>query len=300
MPRRRLTYRSEYVNVTLAGRTREGEPFAVALGKHGPSFPFFTPESEWDHVLVMVDGSGWAASARDLPALAITSGDSPSKPIADTQRGEATARIAFAGRARGASGASVDLAFEFRFAPVPFPAHHLVRPYDADAGPGMRWQPFFLATGEGDLALGSRRIGCRACCGELERGDLVGFRSPRLAFTYDYECLAFADPAATPASSYAYVHFVGHALRPRGAFGRGLERYLARSATAELTLTPDRAPAPAGDAHGVGPRSGADPRAVLATDAVDLGLATLERQIVRASDRSGRELYGLREIFTPK
>jgi hypothetical protein len=55
-----------------------------------------------------------------------------------------------------------------------------------------------------------------------------------------------------------------------------------------------------GNPHGVYCPPQDDPAVVLFEDVVDLGPATLQRQMIRTHDRSGRALHGLREIFTAK
>jgi hypothetical protein len=187
-----------------------------------------------------------------------------------------------------------------------FEALELGRSYDLlrlGVGPGMRWQPFRLIGAREDtdhIHIESQRFELGASFGELERGTAVSFRSPRLAFAYDYLSAAYADAEPAQGSSYAYVRFVSHALHRRGVLGRLLDLYLTRSASAELTLVSGAATPQRGNRRGVRAPAQADAAAVIVSDAIDLGLARLERQLIRSADASGRELFGLREIFTAK
>ncbi|MBI3893549.1 MAG: hypothetical protein HY303_18680 [Candidatus Wallbacteria bacterium] len=52
-----------------------------------------------------------------------------------------------------------------------------------------------------------------------------------------------------------------------------------------------------GNPHGVRRPAQTEDDVVLFENSVDLGLATLRRQMIRSKDGEGRSLYGLREIF---
>ena len=290
-----LTFESRYENLTLAGRTRDGAPFALIAGQHGPHYPYLTPQSTWDSVLLLAGGSGYAISARHLPSLRLA---------VDLAAPASAGLVSYDGEARRADGVSAHVSFDLGVQLTRFDAHHLGRPYDLlhlGVGPGMRWQPFALrgARGAGDrLVVDARTFEPAAWFGELERGTAVNFRARRFAFAYDYLCVAHAAQARL--SSYAHVHFVSHALHRDGAFGRLLDAYLIRTASVETTLVGGATAPRPGNGQGVRAPDRADSAGVIVSDVIDLGLARLERQLVRATDASGREAFGLREIFTPR
>jgi hypothetical protein len=283
-----LFYRSEYVNVTLAGRTRGGDPFALVTGKHSRDYPYAHPESGWDDVLVLAGGRALAVWGRSLAELSIELAP------ADAPRGRYHVR--FDGRAREADGREIDLALSLSGNFVRFRHFQLAKPYDVfDLGaPGLRWQPFELTGGEGSwVAVSGGRLALEASFGELEQGRVLNVASRRFAFGYDYFC-----PAHAGETPYASVSFVSQAVDPTGLFGRLLDAYLRRTASATLAIE--------GGALRRGARPGApappddDPAAILSRHTIPLGYADLDRRLVAAPDAAGRPTFGLREVFTAR
>ena len=150
----------------------------------------------------------------------------------------------------------------------------------------MRWQPHQLRASGGSVAIDGVARSLGALGGELETGDLANLRAPEFALAYDYVAIAARD--------YRYVTFVAHALYPDSVLGGLVDWYMVNFASATLTLEQGRQ-------RDGNPMNVDTSRVdVLAHDLVDLGPATIDRQLVRATDRSGRTGYGLREVFAAK
>ena len=224
-----LLYCSRYANLVLAGVTGAGERFALVAGKHGPQFPYDTPESEWDQLLLLCGDERLIASARTLPELTIDlSGEGPVRG-SGALRFEGTMRRVDGGDARVSLHVALDMT---RFEALLLGG--LIPGLDVRLNPGLRWQPSQLIGVEGCQSVTidgePRRI--EASSGEIEHGEMTGIVGSRLAVVYDYVCLAPADTR----EPYAYVDFVSHALRPTGLLGRALEHHLVTNATAKMTL----------------------------------------------------------------
>ena len=272
-------YRSHYVNLAIAGTTTSSKPFALVAGKHGQNFPFFDARSKFDNVLVMLGADTFVISARDLPGLKIT--------VSPTAHGSTA--IGFHGTARRADGTLAMLDLDVSVSDTRFAAKQLGRPYDfldTNETPGMRWVPHQLIGTTGTVAVDGVSSQLQAVNGELEVGDLANLRAPELAISYDYLAIASA--------GYSYVAFTSHALQREGVLGTLVDWYMTHFASAELTL--EASAEHAGNTRGVD----ATKVTVLAHDIVDLGPATLDRQLVQARDRNGKIGYGLREVFAAK
>ncbi len=272
-------FRSEYVNCTLAGVTEHGEPVAFIAGKHQQNFPYYTPQSKWDSVLLLIGGEAYAISDRELPGLAFE---------LDLRAGRGTAHLRFAGPLRARDGRRTAGALHLVAAFRRFPAYHLGKPFPASWLPGLAWTPYQLqaapgAEGRVEVAGVSRAVSRWG--GQLEHGAFASLPSRRIAIAYDY--VALACPA------YAHVTFSTYPLDGGGPVGKALCWYLARTAATEITLED-------GVLHAGNPRGAGRDLAVIRTDTVDLGLADLDRQLVSASDEGGTPLLGLREVFHRK
>ena len=270
-------YQSRYVNATVAGTTSNGDPFALIAGKHDQNFPYFDRKSKWDDMLLLVGGDAFVATGRELPELAI-----------GTRTGTTTIKVR--GNARRVNGTLAAIDLSLTFADVRFAAEQLGRRYDfldIDVIPGMRWQPHQLRAAGGSVSVDGVARSLGAIGGELETGELTNLRAPELAQAYDYVAIATRD--------YSHVTFVAHALHRDGVLGKLIDWYM--TSFASVTLTLDHGNRRDGNVMGVDTAN----LVVLAHDLVDLGPATIDRQLVRtAPDRQGRIGYGLREVFAAK
>jgi hypothetical protein len=281
------TYRSRYVNMTIAGRTEAGATFALVAGKHDQYFPYFDPRSKWDNLLLLVGDEALVASARELAGLAIE--------VPDQARG--LTRVRFYGAARRADGTSRQVSIELALDHVRFDAVQLGKRYnflDLDEIPGLRWQPHALTARTGSIEIDGARARLAAVAGEVEIGRLTNLRAPEFALAYAYLAVAHADPSEPAPEWYAHVTFTSYALHAEGVLGRLVDWYARTSASETLTLRDGRRHT--GNDRGVAPER----VVVLASDVIDLGPATLDRQLVATTDARGRTAYGLREIFTRK
>jgi hypothetical protein len=161
-----------------------------------------------------------------------------------------------------------------------------------DILPGLRWQPFSLTSGSGSVKLRGETIPVTHIHGELEEGHLTNLNTRRLAISYDYVAVAAPGP-----EGYAFVDFTSHSLHPTGALGRLMEWYARSTGSDSLTLTPEQELS--ANPHGVQRPASSDSSVLLFETRVDLGLASLRRQMIQTVDSRGRPLFGLREIFEP-
>jgi hypothetical protein len=129
--------------------------------------------------------------------------------------------------------------------------------------------------------------------GACERGVLTNLRAHDFAIKYEY--VGVACPGD---DGYGLINFTSHALFSDGALGKVLDWYLKKSASAMLTIEAGKLTD--GNPRGVYSPPQDDAAVTLFENEVDLGPAVLQRQMIRTRDRSGRTLYGLREIFTAK
>lgn len=283
-------YKSSYENMVVAGET-SGGTFALIAGTHREDFPF-DGDRPWDNGLLHLEGDGYHFTHRTLGrALELD---------IDVDAERSTGRISYDGTMKRASdGREVRVRIDIPVEATRHRSYQLGRPYDflggsiAEKFAGMRWEPFELKASEGRIEVGEQKSGTvEGMHGEIEHGELVNFVPDRFAFAYDYVSLA------SPGSSgYSFLDFTAEPLDGGGVLGWVLSEYMARFASATLTLDDGLHPE---NIHGVQRPPQRDETVVLFENTVELELATLRRQMVETTDARGRTLLGLREIFEPK
>jgi hypothetical protein len=268
-------YRAGYLNAFLTGRVADGREFALVAGTHSRHYPYYHPKSKWDDVLLVVGAETYIVSGRRVSSLGLALGPRDA------------ASVFYNGRASARSGAAVQLDFHFNLFARTYPP----RPQGIGtryAVLGLLWQPA-LVVGTGSLTIHDTRMRVHQVIGEIERGGLTTLRGRWFEFGYDY--LAAVRERDTPA---VCVDFRTYALH-RGRRGLLLRWLLRLHPAAELvTLGPERIEP--GDPYAVRPQHEADLR-VLLENRVDLGPATIARQVVRFDD-PGPAGFGFREIFS--
>ncbi|HSL70868.1 MAG TPA: hypothetical protein VK864_11545 [Longimicrobiales bacterium] len=269
-------YRAGYLNAFLTGRVDDGREFALVAGTHSRHYPYRHPKSKWDDVLLVIGADTYLATGRRISSLGLALGPRDA------------ASVFYNGRAFARSGAAVQLDFQFNLFARVFPP----RPQGIGtryAVLGLQWQPA-LVIGTGSLTIHDTRLRVSQVIGEMERGGLTSLRGRWFEFGYDYLCSV--RERETPA---ACVDFRTYALHPgrRGLLLRALLRL--RPATELLTLGPDRLEP--GDPHKLRPQRDTNLHVML-TNRVDLGPATISRQIVRINE-AGNAGFALHETFTP-
>ena len=270
----KILYRSSYHNSTVVLRAAGARSIAIVAGKHSRFFPYHHEKSQWDNLLIFVDGVGHACSARELTGLRVE------------LEGSSRARISIHG-AFTASDGPRQFAVDLCFAATPGQVYTPGKVLDWWFIPGMRWQPFHLVLipDESQFTMAGESLPLVSGGGEIERGELVNLRWRSFAFRYDYLCLI------PPDTDHVRVDFATRSLTRRTWLERAVDWLLRRTGRLALNLGPD---AEAPDR----PRKARDFE-VLVQDRVNLGPALLDRQLVAARDQTGRKLIGLREIFYP-
>ena len=284
-------YDADYSNMVVAAHDSRGGDVVLVAGSHSENSPNWGT-APWDNGLLLVGGEGYEFTQRAQgESLAIDLGafDGPQGLGAVQYRGSMT---------RLSDGATVEVLLDLWLWVTEQPARHLGKRYnvlDLDGVAGLRWQPFALAVVDGVVQVDADERGLTpGGVGELERGHLTNFRAAELAIAYDY--VAVARPTGgDPGPGYAFVDFVSHPLVRDGVFGRILDFYLTRTASESLTL--EGARLHRGNRYDVDRPLPSDGSVVLFENTVDLGIATLRRQMIRTTDGAGATLYGLREIF---
>jgi hypothetical protein len=297
-----LPFQSVYINLGLAGKSEQGD-VALVAGTHSENFPYFET-APWDNGLLLVGNEGYHFTQR-------TQGKYLTIAV-DPQQATQTGRISYRGpMIRASDNEEVEVEVNLPVQAVRFQAHQLGKPYklfnelvqeigscdglDLDWVLGMRWQPFQLgsATEAGSITIGQNRFRVDGIQGELEEGRTTNMRGDAFAFAYDY--VALSRPGS---DGYGFVDFESHALDAHGLLGKSLDWYARTTASASLTLNQNE-DVP-GNLFGVRRPSQSDASVVLFENSVDLGLAVLQRQMIKTTDDEGAALYGLREIFTKK
>ncbi|MCG8419958.1 MAG: hypothetical protein MJE77_18655 [Proteobacteria bacterium] len=278
---RKILYRSEYRNSTVSLCTADGRMIGLVAGKHGLHFPYFHDLSEWDNLLIYADGIGYAHSERDISALQIE--------LRDGSKARIVLNGEFVGSDRRQQRIDIDLHFEV----APGNIYRPGKIVDWAFIPGMRWQPFYLEllAEQSTFAVAGQKLAIACGCGELELGELVNLVWRSFAFRYDYTCLA------QPDRGRVLVDFATRSLTRRTLLERAVDWLLRRTGRLIVDFWPESAE------HSSEAKS--DPTVavtidILVEDRVDLGFASLDRQLVAVRDQVGHELIGLREIFHPQ
>jgi hypothetical protein len=197
---------------------------------------------------------------------------------------------------RASDGKPVQIQLSIAIALSPMPSRLLGEAYnflELDGLLGLRWTPYALAGDSGTVRVAGAEIAIGKIHGACERGVLTNLKARELAIKYDY--VAVACPGD---DGYGFIQFTSHALFADTVMGKALDWYLRKSASA--TLTVDGNQLTDGNARGVISPAQDDAAVVVFEAEVDLGPATLKRQMIETRDRTGRLLHGLREIFTAK
>lgn len=271
----RLLYRSTYCNSTVVLRAAGARTIAIVAGKHGPFFPYHHEKSQWDSLLLFLDGVGYACSAQTLIGLQVS------------LRGQTTARIAIHDILQGSDGKRRAFAVDLCFEASPCPVYTPGKLIDWRFIPGLRWQPFHLVLRpeKSRFRVAGKTLPLVHGAGEIEQGELVNLRWRSFAFRYDYLCVI------PPGTSHVRVDLATRSLTRQNPVERAVDWLLRRTGRYSLDLGPDAT-------------AENRPRAargieVLVEDRVDLGPAVLDRQLISARDQRGGKLLGLREIFHP-
>ena len=273
-----FVFHTSYQNFVLSGSSDRGTVVFIG-GSHDHHFPYPGVEA-WEDGLLKVGDEGYTFTRFGLGALRIQ--------LSLSEGVHSTGRIRYAGTmVRVGDGAEVPVAISLNVRAEPGEARNLgTIPGGLVPGefvPGMRWQPHRLVVTRYFIRVGDTVLRNVGLHGGIERGELTGVRSRSFSLAYDY--LHVVRPG-----SYSYVEFGGRALFPDAPFGGFVDWFARTFGSAQVTTesTGDRS----GNVHGV-----SDQVAVLFESSVDLGIATLRRQLVQTTDRAGRALYGLNEVF---
>jgi hypothetical protein len=278
-------FQSRYVNLVIAGRAG-GRDVALVAGSHDRDFPYWQT-LPWDNGLLWDGSAGYHFTHRAQgAALAIE---------VDVEQGSSTGRIRFKGQmSRASDGAPTSVELDLPVSLRCFAPFQLGKRYnflDIDEVPGMRWQPCELEADAGSLRIGAGpAVKITGLHGELESGVVSNLRARAFALSYDYVAVTRAD-----GQRHALVDFTSHALDASGVLGKTLDWYARSFASETLTLSDGRLER--GNPLEVARPAPTDSSVLLFEAPVDLGLATLRRQLIRTADASGASLYGLREIF---
>ena len=280
------TYRGDYVNAFMAGRTADGRELSILAGAH-TDFPYHDPGSGYDQVAIRLDGEEPLVITRrpHLDGLAI-------------ELDEDKARFAYSGK-----GMSLDLTLhavrhEQRYEGDPAQLGDLFieQGYEPGDSPGFVLTPYELTgLARGSVTLRGRRVRLAALHGQAEAGQIDVPTDSRFHSRFDYIA---APTAATATAPYTYVGFEARALHsgPEGS----LDSYFRDTGSDEFTMeggsvtdgNPHGAPAPFSNRG----RLPAGARK-LAQWAVDLGPGMLYRKLIRMRDEHGQVVELLSETI---
>ena len=281
-------YVTEYANSAMSARTTAGQAVALVAGRHGQNFPYFHPKAMWDSVLLVVDDKAWNATASKLSGFHISLPKSGSR-----------IRLYLSATMSGPGGKKVPVLFDLHLDGSYHKKEYLGVDLSFLPGSpkaGMSWQPVFLSLAASPASTihidGAKPIKLSSLAGELELATLNHLKDSGLAFRYDYVALASAD------KGYAYVNFVAHALYPKTVVGGLLEAAVSPVMKREITIK--GASAYSGNSYGIPAGVLTAGGKILANHKVDLGLADLDRQLVKVNDKDGAPAWGLREVFSAK
>lgn len=282
-------YHASYVDLVLAAASERGT-VALVAGAHARSFPYFETEP-WDNCLLLIGETGYTFTGR-TPGAAL-------RLELDLERPDPRGTIRFDGEMqRAGDGALVRIELEIPVALSAFPTRLLGECYNflkLDGMLGLTWTPYEIsgARARGSVRVAGAELALEQIRGSCERGVLTNIKAHDFAIKYEY--VGVACPGE---DGYGLISFTSHALYGDGPLGRTLDWYLRRFASALLTIEAGKLTD--GNPRGVYSPPQDDPAVTRFEDEVDLGPAVLRRQMIETRDRSGRVLYGLREIFTAK
>jgi hypothetical protein len=280
-------YRASYVDLVLAADSERGT-IALVAGSHTQGFPY-AGTRPWDNCLLLVGDDGYTFTGR-------TQGASLQLDF-DVELPAARGTIRFNGEMRRArDGQAVQVELDVAIALSRLPAQLLGETYnfvELDDMVGMRYTPYELSGEAGKLRVAGAEVAVTKIRGACERGELTNLKAHDFAIRYEY--VGVACPGD---DGYGLVQFTSHTLFDGGVLRSALDAYLRRSASVVMTI--ERGKLTDGNPRGVYSPPKDDPEVVVFETEVDLGLAVLQRQMIRTRDKAGRALHGLREIFTAK
>ena len=281
------SYRGEYANSFMVGRTAEGRQLSVMAGTH-TDFPYHDPGSSYDQVAVRLDGE---------EPLVLTG--RPGLRGLKIELGEETASFSFAGGKLRLELQLRSIRHEPRYEGDPAQLGDLFieMGYEPEGeSPGLVYTPYEL-TGllRGSITLRGRHIRLGALHGQAEAGSLEAPTDRRFESRYDYIA---APTVASTRAPFTYVGFETRALHS-GSEG-SLDSYFHETGSDEMTM--EGGSLSDGNPHGVpaafGNRGKLPPGArKLAQWAVDLGPGILYRKLIRLRAASGQAVEALSETI---
>ena len=272
-----LTYRSEYVNVVLVGRTDGGEDVVAILGTHSVDYPYVGGEP-WDNILVQVGDRELRRTDAAIEGLTIAGFDDedPQLVLDDTLLDDDGEPV------------SVRLQWSLR---ASSPGSRFLGLWPL----GLTWRPSHLeADAPLSLVVDDEVIEVSALRGVSETGDLLNLKHEDFAVQYD--ALFVVSPPDEP-DPFVYVDIATETL-PSSRKSFALDPLLAKRA--RVTLTTDDNGFVDDNVHDIDIPDPHDERVVRFEDVHDAGLADVRRQVVELRDADGRPLLGLRDVFLPK
>jgi hypothetical protein len=280
-------YNASYVDLVLCAQSDRGT-VALVAGTHARGFPYVDSEP-WDNCLLLVGDAGYTFNGRTQGAAL--------RLELEVEQAAPRGTIRFDGEMKRASdGRLVPIKLEIAVALSPLPTRLLGECYnflELEGMLGLAWTPYELSGELGSVRVAGADVALQKIRGSCERGVLTNLKAHDFAIKYEY--VAVACPGD---DGYGLINFTSHSLFGGSVLSRTLDWYLRKSASALLTI--ERGKLTDGNPHGVYSPPQDDPAVTLFENEVDLGPAVLRRQMIRTRDRSGRALYGLREIFTAK
>ena len=280
-------YHGSYVDLVLCAESEQGTVTLVA-GSHTRGFPYADTEP-WDNCLLLIGEAGYTFTGR-------TQGASLRFEF-DVDQPAPRGKIRFIGEMlRAGDGRPVAIDLEITIALTALPTRLLGESYnllELDGMVGMKYTPYELSGEIGRVRVAGAEVTLQKIRGACEHGVLTNLKSHDFAIKYEY--VGVACPGD---DGYGLVNFTSHTLFDGGPLRSALDCYLRKSASALMTIEPGKLTD--GNPRGVYSPPQDDPDVLLFENEVDLGLATLKRQMIKTRDRAGRVLHGLREIFTAK
>ena len=280
-------YHGSYVDLVLCAESERGTVTLVA-GSHTRGFPYADTEP-WDNCLILIGEAGYSFTGR-------TQGASLRFEF-DVEQPAPRGKIRFSGEMqRAGDGLAVPIELEITVALAALPTRLLGESYnflELDGMVGMTYTPYELSGEVGRVRVAGAEVMVQKIRGACERGVLTNLKAHDFAIKYEY--VGVACPGD---DGYGLIDFTSHTLLGGGPLRSALDCYLRKSASALVTIEPGKITD--GNPRGVYSPPQDDPDVLLFENEVDLGPATLKRQMIKTRDRAGRVLHGLREIFTAK